>query len=111
MSTASLVANAYAAAARAANAGDHTPVPLRDLKAGFDDSSASGFGAMLERTLANTVAAGRVSDHKAQALVAGKADIVDVVTAVAETEVAIESMVSIRDKVIQAYQEIMQMPI
>lgn len=111
MSTASLVANAYAAAARAANAGDHTPIPLRDLKAGLDDSSATGFGAMLERTLAGTVAAGRASDHKAQALVAGKADIVDVVTAVAETEVAIESMVSIRDKVIQAYQEIMQMPI
>ncbi|ALK08799.1 flagellar hook-basal body complex protein FliE [Blastochloris viridis] len=111
MSTASLVANAYAAAARAANSGDYTPAPLRDTKAGFDDSSSAGFSAMLENTLANTIAAGRASDHKAQALIAGKADIVDVVTAVAETEVAIESMVSIRDKVIQAYQEIMQMPI
>jgi flagellar hook-basal body complex protein FliE len=36
---------------------------------------------------------------------------VDVATAVTETEVAIESMVSIRDKVIQAYEEIMRMPI
>ncbi|BBF91858.1 flagellar hook-basal body complex protein FliE [Blastochloris tepida] len=111
MSTASLVANAYAAAARAANTGDHTRMPLRDHGAGLDDSTSTGFGAMLENTLANTMAAGRASEHKAQALVAGKADLVDVVTAVAETEVAIESLVSIRDKVIQAYQEIMQMPI
>jgi len=34
-----------------------------------------------------------------------------VVTAVTETEVAIEALVSVRDKVIQAYEEIMKMPI
>ena len=34
-----------------------------------------------------------------------------VVTAVAETEVALETMVSIRDRVISAYEEIMRMPI
>jgi len=32
-------------------------------------------------------------------------------TSVTETEVAIESLVSVRDKVIQAYEEIMRMPI
>ena len=47
----------------------------------------------------------------AQGMAAGKANIVDVVTAVTETEVAIESLVSVRDKVIQAYEEIMRMPI
>ena len=41
----------------------------------------------------------------------GKANIVDVVTAVAETEVAIETLVAVRDQVIQAYEEIMRMPI
>ena len=44
-------------------------------------------------------------------MAAGKANIVDVVTAVTETEVAIEALVSVRDKVIQAYEEIMRMPI
>ena len=44
-------------------------------------------------------------------MAAGKANIVDVVTAVAETEVAIEALVAVRDKVIQAYEEIMRMPI
>ena len=36
---------------------------------------------------------------------------IDVVTAVAETEVALQSMVSIRDRVISSYEEIMRMPI
>ena len=43
--------------------------------------------------------------------VSGKANVVDVVTAVAETETAIEAVVAVRDKVIQAYEEIMRMPI
>jgi len=44
-------------------------------------------------------------------MAAGKANIVDVVTAVAETEVAIDTLVSVRDKVVAAYEEIMRMPI
>jgi flagellar hook-basal body complex protein FliE len=44
-------------------------------------------------------------------MVAGKANIVDVVTAVSETEVAVEALVSVRDRMIQAYEEIMRMPI
>ena len=44
-------------------------------------------------------------------MAAGKANMVDVVTAVAETEVAIQTLVSVRDKVIPAYEEIMKMPI
>ena len=35
----------------------------------------------------------------------------DVVTAVAETDVAVSTLVSVRDKVIQAYEDIMRMPI
>jgi len=40
-----------------------------------------------------------------------KAQLIDVVTAVAESEVAIDTLVSVRDKVISAYEEIMKMPI
>ncbi len=41
----------------------------------------------------------------------GKSNMVDVVTAVSETEVAIDAVVAVRDKVIAAYDEIMKMPI
>ncbi len=44
-------------------------------------------------------------------MASGKANIVDVVTAVADTEVAVETLVSVRDKVIAAYEDIMKMPI
>ena len=46
-----------------------------------------------------------------KALAAGKADLVDVATAVAETETAVQALVSVRDKVIASYQQILQMPI
>ena len=55
--------------------------------------------------------AGRHSDAQSQGMAAGKANLVDVVTAVAETEVTVNALVSVRDKVIQAYEEIMRMPI
>ena len=45
------------------------------------------------------------------AMASGKANVVDVVTAVAETEVAVGTLVSVRDRVIQSYEEIMRMPI
>jgi flagellar hook-basal body complex protein FliE len=44
-------------------------------------------------------------------MVNGKSDMVNVVTAVSETEVAIDAVVAVRDKVIQAYEDIMKMPI
>ena len=55
--------------------------------------------------------AGRRTDNQTHAMASGKANVVDVVTAVAETEVAVETMVAVRDRVISAYEEIMRMPI
>jgi flagellar hook-basal body complex protein FliE len=69
------------------------------------------FGAALKDALGSVVEAGRQADVQSQSLAAGKANLVDVVTAVSETEVAVEALVSVRDKVIQAYEEIMRMPI
>jgi flagellar hook-basal body complex protein FliE len=66
---------------------------------------------MLKDALGSVVEAGHKSDAQAKALATGKSNIVEVVTAVAETEVAVEALVSIRDRVIQSYEEIMRMPI
>lgn len=75
------------------------------------DGAGSGFADLVAESLSSVVEAGKVSDQKSLELVGGKANIVDAVTAIAETEVAIESMVAIRDRVISAYEEIMRMPI
>ena len=53
----------------------------------------------------------KIAEAKAADMAAGNTDIVDLVTAVAETELAVQSMVTVRDRVISAYQEIMRMPI
>ncbi len=45
------------------------------------------------------------------AAAAGKSDIVDVVTAISAAESSLETVVAVRDQVIQAYQEILRMPI
>ena len=41
----------------------------------------------------------------------GQADIVNVVNAVNQAELTLDTVVAVRDKVIAAYQSIMQMPI
>ena len=78
---------------------------------GGTESKGPDFGQMVKAAIGSVVEAGKKSDAQSQAMVAGKANLVDVVTAVTETEVAIESLVAVRDKVIQAYEEIMRMPI
>ena len=67
--------------------------------------------SFLPRACRAVVDAGKVSDKLSLDLVNGKANVVDVVTAISQTEMAMESMVAIRDKVISAYEEIMRMPI
>jgi flagellar hook-basal body complex protein FliE len=43
--------------------------------------------------------------------IAGNANIVDVVNAVNSAELTLDTVVAVRDKVVQAYQAIMNMPI
>lgn len=71
----------------------------------------SDFGQLLADQLNNVVEAGKYTDQVSLDMVNGKANVVDVVTALAETEIAMETMVTIRDRVISAYEEIMRMPI
>ena len=105
MATPIAAANAYAKLAKLADPGASLGKP-----AGADANGGS-FGSMVRDALNSVVEAGKKSDAQSQAMVAGKANLVDVVTAVTETEVAVQTLVSVRDKVIAAYEEIMRMPI
>jgi flagellar hook-basal body complex protein FliE len=100
MTTPNIAASAYAAIQRAANGVTPTQKP-----------NQTGFGQMLQNALGDLTSKGQQMDAKAMAAANGKGDLVDVVTAVAETEVAVETLVSVRDRMIQAYEEIMLMPI
>jgi flagellar hook-basal body complex protein FliE len=100
-------ANAYASLARITGAGNSSVTASLTGAAGAGPS----FGSLVENALSGMIEKGQEADGKAMQMAAGKADLVDVVTAVAETEVAVETLVSVRDKVIQAYEEIFRMPI
>jgi flagellar hook-basal body complex protein FliE len=109
MATPGIAAGAYARMAQIANP---AAAVSRAIGGGAEDKGQS-FGAVLKDALAAVREAGAKSDAQSQAMVTGtnKANIVDVVTAVAETEAAVNTLVSVRDKVVAAYEQIMQMPI
>jgi flagellar hook-basal body complex protein FliE len=74
-------------------------------------ASDGSFATVLKDAMNNLESIGHKSDAQSRALAAGKANMVDVVTAVSETEVAIDAVVAVRDRVIAAYEDIMKMPI
>lgn len=73
--------------------------------------SETSFASVLKDAIGAVHETGQKSDAQTQQMVKGQSNMVDVVTAVAETEVAIDAVVAVRDKVIAAYEEIMRMPI
>jgi flagellar hook-basal body complex protein FliE len=77
------------------------------------DPAAGGtsFSSVLKDVMHAVSATGAKADAQTATVAAGKANMVDVVTAVAESETAIATLVSVRDKVIAAYEDILKMPI
>ena len=112
MATPGIAANAYAQAARITDAAASINKAAGGVPAGGAGQDQS-FGAVLKNALADVHQAGAKSDAQSRDFVAGsnKSNIIDVVTAVAETETAINTLVSVRDRVVAAYQQIMQMSI
>ena len=81
----------------------------------FDSAPVAGAGPSFQELLKD-VAEGVVDSSRhaeATQLQASvkQAELVDVISAVSNAELALESVVAVRDKVVQAYQEILRMPI
>ncbi|MFZ4602330.1 MAG: flagellar hook-basal body complex protein FliE [Caulobacterales bacterium] len=69
------------------------------------------FGQMVKGAVDTAATATKKAETTAMQAAAGRADIVDVVTAIAAAETTLETVITVRDQVIQAYQEILRMPI
>jgi flagellar hook-basal body complex protein FliE len=113
MATPGIAANAYASLARITDPAGGVGGGLKGLAGigGGKEGGGPAFGELLKTAVDSLGKSAKQSDAQTTAMAAGKANIVDVVTAVAETEVAIDALVAVRDRVIQAYEEIMKMPI
>ena len=92
---------AYAKQAKIGNVGGMEP--RNDPAESFADLVSSAAKAAIET--------GHKSEQMSAAGIAGKADTTDVVTAVTNAELTLQTALAVRDRVIQAYQDIMRMPI
>ncbi|MEZ5669586.1 MAG: flagellar hook-basal body complex protein FliE [Alphaproteobacteria bacterium] len=93
---------------------------LRDLgieRAGEQAAGAAtktngpSFAEMVGDGLQSAIDSSRHAETMTMQAITGEADIADVVSAVTNAEVMLQTVVSVRDKVLQAYQEVLRMPI
>lgn len=103
MTTPLIAARAYAAAQGVGGLGQ-----------GMGSGAVAGgpdFGEMLKNVVDGAVQSSRRAETQMAAHVQGRADLVDVVTAISSAESSLETVIAIRDQVISAYQEVMRMTI
>jgi flagellar hook-basal body complex protein FliE len=100
-------AKAYAAVqAQAAN--------LTSSVAGVGDAKphdAHGFSDILKSAMSDVSQTGRAAETQMIAQAKGKADLIDVATAIQSAQASLQTVMAVRDQVISAYKEIMAMPI
>lgn len=98
--------SAYANAAKLmGQAGKGITAPASGPEDGQD------FAKMLGQAVQGVLDSGKATDTATTNMLNGKGDMVNVVTALSQTELAMDTMVTVRDRVISAYEEIMRMPI
>jgi flagellar hook-basal body complex protein FliE len=68
------------------------------------------FAELLKDTAQGAIDTGKAGEQQSIAAVAQQAELADIITAVSNAEVTLQTVVAVRDRVISAYQEIMRMP-
>ena len=93
------VARAYQQTARATQTG------------GAEAGDSIDFAGLVQQAVREAGRASATAEQSAMTVAGGQGDIVEVVTAIAAAETQLETVIAVRDQVIQAYQEILRMPI
>jgi flagellar hook-basal body complex protein FliE len=79
--------------------------------AGAAPGGVGGFGDMLQSALKGVVDQGHAADQQSMAAISGHGNLLEVVSAVSKAELSLQTTIAVRDRVVQAYQDIMRMPI
>lgn len=93
---------AYSSTARAA-------MPMAD--GSIEPKVGPSFSSLVQGAAESALQTSKSAEAVSMQAVAGNAEMTDVVTAVANAEVTLQTVVAVRDRVVSAYQEIMRMPI
>ncbi|MGG5807986.1 flagellar hook-basal body complex protein FliE [Falsiroseomonas sp. CW058] len=91
------VAAAAAAAYRAASAGGA--------------QAEGGFGGLVQRAMEQGVQIGRSAEAASTAAMLGQGGVTEAVLAISRAELALQTTVAVRDRVVAAYQDVMRMPV
>lgn len=76
-----------------------------------DNAESVSFSDLLENKIEQSVQTIKGGEEMSAKAVTGEADLTDVVQAVTDAEITLQTLVAVRDKMISAYQEIMRMQI
>ena len=97
-----LAGQLYASAQNAARPQSQSPA---DAQKGYS------IGQALQDSAMETLRTVQGAEETVKAGLSGRADAHSVVQALAETELAVETATTVRDKVVEAYNEILRMPV
>ncbi len=83
----------------------------RAASSGTAAAGGEGFGGLVQRAMQQGVEIGRSAEAASTAAMLGQGSVTDAVLAISRAELALQTAVTVRDKVIAAYQDVMRMPI
>jgi len=75
------------------------------------EAPKSSFMEVMGKVTQDAIDTSKTAETMTQQAVTGQAELMDVVTAVSNAEVTLQTVVAVRDRVMSAYQEILRMPI
>ncbi|HEV7267392.1 MAG TPA: flagellar hook-basal body complex protein FliE [Falsiroseomonas sp.] len=99
MTVANGIGATAAAAYRAASGGAAAP------------AEGGGFGGLVQRAMQQGVEIGRSAEAASTAAMLGQGGVTEAVLAISRAELALQTTVAVRDRVVAAYQDVMRMPI
>ena len=88
---------------------------VQDLAGPADKSKAisggASFGDLVQSAINDAVSTSKHAEVQMSNQIQGKAQLVDVATAISSAQTSLETVMAVRDQVISAYQEVMRMSI
>lgn len=84
---------------------------LEDISGVEENNGKPSFSGMVKDALSDAIDTQYKAEATKMDAVTGKGDITDLVTSIANAEMALNTIVAVRDRAISAYQDIIRMPI
>jgi flagellar hook-basal body complex protein FliE len=83
------------------------------VQSGGSDASSDqgGFGSAIASAVQGVLDAGHNADAQSMQAIAGKGNLTELATAVSRAQLAMQTALAVRDRVVQAYQDVSKMAI